>query len=448
MFFSRLPHRRHASSVVVGTALVLGLAGQLPAAHAEDRSPFPGVGAAEGDRYAFHPVDGAGYLLRLPETAGSLPEPVFAEPGARSEPAAEGNPRQGLFAVHPPADPDGAASVLVPLAEAPLTGVPDLFAVGPDGSLYAVHPAEPAAMLVVYRPPAPVVVGAEAEEAAAPAYSTEVHELPTELDPAAMRSSEAGVFLIDAEGVVYRVEEEPDRVRLVVGGDPPPSPEPWRPPESATTPGALPSPPPGSEGAGPDPFPGEQGGGAAVPAHPETAEAPPAVSGPAPRETATGTADQLITAQITRGPLTMSVAGTPVHLDRSGLPGTALNQSAVGELNTAIVTDLRGTNAGWSLVGQSSDFRSGDGGVIDADLLGWTPSAVVLDSDLATALPSEVRPGAHLPPGEGLAVPRTLCAGREGASAGLFGCDAGLELGVPAGAGAGFYAGVLTLTLS
>ncbi|WP_281896559.1 HtaA domain-containing protein [Micromonospora humidisoli] len=155
-----------------------------------------------------------------------------------------------------------------------------------------------------------------------------------------------------------------------------------------------------------------------------------------------GDADQQITATVTGGALTLGVAGATV-----ALPAVSNGQVTTGALNAATVADLRGTNAGWSLVGQVSDFASTTGGTIAADNLGWTPSATVGTDGLA-GTPGVVTPGAPAAPGAGLGTARALCTSATGASNGTFTCGAELQLGVPASALAGDYSAVLTLTLS
>ncbi|WP_405096965.1 HtaA domain-containing protein [Micromonospora sp. NBC_01412] len=155
-----------------------------------------------------------------------------------------------------------------------------------------------------------------------------------------------------------------------------------------------------------------------------------------------GDAQQRITATVTGGPLTLSVAGSAV-----ALPAVTNGQVASGDLHGATVADLRGTNAGWSLVGEVSDFTSATGGVIAADNLGWAPSAVAVDDPLGGTV-GTVAPGAVAAPGAGLGAARALCTSPTGASGGAFTCGAQLNLGVPASAAAGDYTATLTLTLS
>ncbi|GAA3608004.1 hypothetical protein GCM10022419_111180 [Nonomuraea rosea] len=141
-----------------------------------------------------------------------------------------------------------------------------------------------------------------------------------------------------------------------------------------------------------------------------------------------GTAVQTVDAQVVAGHLTLSVAGAAAAL--SAAPA---GQTASGALNPATVTDQRGSAAGWSLVGQVTDFTSAAGGAIPASALGWTPSA-----DGAAA------PG----PGADLSRATTLCSAAAGAGTGSSACAAGLTLTVPAQTRQGAYTATLTLTLS
>ncbi|MDG4764040.1 HtaA domain-containing protein [Solwaraspora sp. WMMD406] len=156
-----------------------------------------------------------------------------------------------------------------------------------------------------------------------------------------------------------------------------------------------------------------------------------------------GSASQQIAATVLPGgPLTLSVAGSSVTL-----PAVANGAVTSGALNAATVADLRGSNAGWSLVGQSGDFVAAGDAVIAANNLGWVPSASVVDDPLVGAA-GTVTPGAVADPGAGLGTARALCTSAAGASAGTFTCGAQLNLGVPASATPGDYTATLTLTLS
>lgn len=150
-----------------------------------------------------------------------------------------------------------------------------------------------------------------------------------------------------------------------------------------------------------------------------------------------GSADQRITANVTRtGALSMSMAGTDVALTDVAPGGTS-----TGALHKATVTDARGTDAGWNLVGQMGDLASAEGGTIPAANLAWTPNAAVVEDGSGAA----VTPGPQV---RGLDAAQTLAASAAGTSGGVFQAGAGLDLLVPAGVTPGAYTGTLTLTLS
>ncbi|TYB64319.1 hypothetical protein FXF51_21590 [Nonomuraea sp. PA05] len=143
-------------------------------------------------------------------------------------------------------------------------------------------------------------------------------------------------------------------------------------------------------------------------------------------------ADQTLSVNVTGGALSLSVAGNAVALSAATVGGTA-----TGQMNTATVTDQRGSASGWSLVGQVGDF-TGDAGTIPAAQLGWTP----------TATGDGVTPGGTVQPGTGFGTAAALCTAAAGKGAGATDCGAGLNLGIPSGAKPGSYSATLTLTLS
>ncbi|QFG22379.1 hypothetical protein [Actinomadura sp. WMMB 499] len=150
-----------------------------------------------------------------------------------------------------------------------------------------------------------------------------------------------------------------------------------------------------------------------------------------------GSADQRITANVTEtGALSMAVDGTDVTLSDAAPGGRAS-----GELNRATVTDARGTDAGWNLVGQMGDLAAADGGVIPAANLGWTPSAAVVEDGSGAAVTAG-------PQVTSLGTAQTLATSAAGTSGGVFTAGAALDLLIPAGVGPGSYTGTLTLTLS
>ncbi|MEV6350734.1 HtaA domain-containing protein [Actinoplanes sp. NPDC051851] len=166
-----------------------------------------------------------------------------------------------------------------------------------------------------------------------------------------------------------------------------------------------------------------------------------------PEEPATGdtSAAQTITAAVAGGALTLTSAGSAVSLS-AATPG----QTATGSLNAVTVSDLRGTNSGWDLVGQVTDFTATGGGSIPAANLGWTPSAAVASTGLVSAggVKNVVAAGDTVAPGTGLGSSRTLCTADTGSSLGSATCGAALSLGIPESSAAGEYSAVLTLTLS
>ncbi|WP_229067562.1 HtaA domain-containing protein [Actinoplanes sp. DH11] len=166
---------------------------------------------------------------------------------------------------------------------------------------------------------------------------------------------------------------------------------------------------------------------------------------PTDPEPGNGSASQKIKAAVSGGALTLASSGSDVALS-AATPG----QTAAGALNAVTVSDLRGTNSGWDLVGQVTDFASTGGGKIPAANLGWTPTASVVDSTLvdAAGVSNKVTAGNPIAPGTGLGSSRTLCSAETGSSLGSASCGAGLELGIPESSAAGEYSAVLTLTLA
>ncbi len=164
------------------------------------------------------------------------------------------------------------------------------------------------------------------------------------------------------------------------------------------------------------------------------------------------TGSETINTSVSGSPLSLSVSSAaPVVIAPVTLNGQ--DQIVSGTLNPVVVADPRGTNAGWSLTGQVSDFQSPPSGVIPAADLGWSPTAVVNQpavSDLVhtgTVVPA-VAAGAPVVPGSGLNLARSLCSSAPGSSTGSFTCGGALSLGVPFDTPVGSYTAVLTITLT
>lgn len=435
MTFLRTPHpsgRRLVATAVL-TAL---LAGTATDALAETKTPNSAETAVE-HRYVLHPVTGVFYTVR-------------DERGTKAEPVG-----QWLLRVAPRGDQLRAEAFdLVPLVRTALAEPAEFFAVGPDDALYTVHSVGSEEWLAVYRETAPEPEAGSAD--ARSRYEVRTHRLPTESAVVAMRATVDGVFLATEDAAVYRVDggevddDGEERVRFVRVPGTAPEREAPRPVEKE--PDGADRSTPGQDGDRMAETEGEGEAGGHPDEGPADAENGADPGPPAERGGATGPAEPAVEgaedpSPLPAGALVMSVEDTAVSLSRSAVDGTGLRRSSTGALNSAMVLDSRTAEAGWSLVGQAGDFH-GSGSVIAAQLLGWTPSVQILEPRPDGAAAPRVRPGPRVAPGEGLAVPRTLCAGEPGASSGVFRCGAGLELGIPARAAPGGYAGTLTLTLS
>ncbi len=195
------------------------------------------------------------------------------------------------------------------------------------------------------------------------------------------------------------------------------------------------------------------------------------------------------------------VIGTTMTMDKA--PGfvvmtpVVLNgaaQVSSGAIQPVVVTNARGTAAGWSVTGYVTDLGApgaptfsplpgvtiaacsaeGSFGALSApnrlcipgDNMGWAPSAQVthdaIFGDVASvnAGPADAADaaswlaqliaanGSRVDGIGGLQEANLLCSANTNTSGGTFQCDASLFLGVPASAGAGDYTGGLVLTLT
>jgi hypothetical protein len=139
-----------------------------------------------------------------------------------------------------------------------------------------------------------------------------------------------------------------------------------------------------------------------------------------------------ITANVGAGAFTIDVAA-----NATSLTGGAVGGAATGSLPQATVTDLRGTNVGWNVTGDLTDFANGPSTIPNGNL-SWTPSAAKVSGTGTVTAGSSANLGQT----------RTLCLAASGGSSGVFHCDAGLNLSIPDTASPGEYTATLTLTLA
>ncbi|WBB65469.1 Ig-like domain repeat protein [Micromonospora sp. WMMD812] len=144
------------------------------------------------------------------------------------------------------------------------------------------------------------------------------------------------------------------------------------------------------------------------------------------------TAPVEIIADVAPGAFTLAVASPTTQL-----AGGTVGGAATGDLPTATVTDLRGTNVGWNLTGQLEDFTLAANTIPNSNL-SWTPAAA------KTSGSGAVTAGAAADLGD----TRTLCSATSGSSAGTFTCGADLSLAIPDNVPPGEYSATLTLTLA
>ncbi|MDR1187992.1 MAG: family 20 glycosylhydrolase [Bifidobacteriaceae bacterium] len=163
-----------------------------------------------------------------------------------------------------------------------------------------------------------------------------------------------------------------------------------------------------------------------------------------------GIEDEDIEVGVQPGLLSLTVPNNQV-IDLGQVTLNGADQYVGGYLNTAVVADARGTNAGWTLSGVATNFTGPLGGQISAANLGWAPAAsVITSSTLVGAGPAPVvTPGPQVAPavGGGLSTSKVLCSAAAGSSQGQFYCGGPLQLGIPFDTKADTYSSVLTLTL-
>jgi hypothetical protein len=141
------------------------------------------------------------------------------------------------------------------------------------------------------------------------------------------------------------------------------------------------------------------------------------------------------------GLLNQAIAGTDVNLGTITLTGQP--QSVSGSINQDVVTDARGTSAGWTLNASLTDLTNGatptTHGTIPAANMAWTPNCKVTSGGATPTTGSSTNLST---------TDQLFCSVPSGTGNGAYTADAGLSLTVPATADAGTYNAILTLTLS
>jgi phosphate ABC transporter phosphate-binding protein len=149
-----------------------------------------------------------------------------------------------------------------------------------------------------------------------------------------------------------------------------------------------------------------------------------------------------LTGDVAPGAFSLAVASPTTALANGTTGG-----SATGILPEVTVIDLRGSNAGWDVTAQVTEFihDTQPTATIPGSQLGWTPSAHKNSGSGAVLAGNPVAAGTT--PG-GLADGVTLCSAVATSSAGTFACNAELVLNIPDTALPGSYSATLTLTLA
>ena len=142
------------------------------------------------------------------------------------------------------------------------------------------------------------------------------------------------------------------------------------------------------------------------------------------------------------GGLALNVANDSVDLGQAVLNTDIDAYAASGFLPDVTVTDTRGANPGWSLVGKASDFNGTAGAKIAAKYLGWTPAVV------STGTGQVVNAGAAVAAGTGFAGGATLASATAGNGLGTAKVGAELNFAAPTTTTPGAYTSTITLTLS
>jgi hypothetical protein len=216
-------------------------------------------------------------------------------------------------------------------------------------------------------------------------------------------------------------------------------------PTSTSTPARTPI--PGGSSAPPiDPTTNPTAGADSSPGAPSTASSTPSISGtpavpPVPPASTPPTTVQAPPADAPAGSLFMqqNEAGATM----SGFTPATAAQRLEGQLHPVSIKDGRGSNLGWTLTGQASDFVGQGGEVVPAQRLTWQPACAIVDGP-----PAAVRSGLPGSIGGDAAVLCRQDPSSGDATGGAFQANAALSLELPGGGRSDTYTGNLTLSLS
>ncbi len=124
--------------------------------------------------------------------------------------------------------------------------------------------------------------------------------------------------------------------------------------------------------------------------------------------------------------------------------------AADGRLNEVTVSDLRDTNAGWTVTGTMGDFIgvTSATNTFDGDYLGWIPSVQNNTVGQTVTAGAAVLPGTGVTTGSGLGSGQPLAVSPAGSSLGVAQLDARLQLLFPTTVKSDDYNGILGFTVA
>ena len=158
---------------------------------------------------------------------------------------------------------------------------------------------------------------------------------------------------------------------------------------------------------------------------------------------------EIITTTVLPGSLVISIPDQQVTLPSPVLDSAGNLFTTSGALQPITVTDNRAGNPGWTVSGLVSSFSDGTT-QINAENLGWTPTAATGSPGQTITEGPVVNPANGVPPSDtgtlGLSTSQTLASTAPGFGLGTAQLGANLSLNVPTTTTAGTYTATLTLT--